>query len=224
MEWDITVDGSTATTPGQVELVEVDVAASVGTASAIPISYVTTAISSSSTTSVVINAALQGTATQFQVGTLALGGAVGSGEQMLVTAGGNTTLTVVRGINGTTALASIPVGTYIYALPGSDIISDVQPMSALPFADPTYATVANSGAAITGFGFTTLNRLRVCARVTCSCSPNPALFKAVPLGAWFEINPGRYGQIRCTYGADGTPLSGPLSMRAVVGCTFRPRP
>lgn len=202
VEWGIAFDGSAAATPGQVDLVEVDVAASGGTASAVPVSYLTTAISSNATTSLVLNAALQGTAATYQVGSLALGGLAGSGEQMQVTSGGGgSTLTVTRAANDTTALSSMPIGTLIYALPGTGAYSDIQPYSAQPSADPTYAIVAQPGAALTGFGFSTYNSpTRIRQGDFQLLPPTAPYVKQFPLERGFEIQPGRFGQIRCTFG------------------------
>lgn len=207
IEWGVSFDGSAAATPGQVELVEVDVAASGGTASYIPASTVATAISSSATTSLVLANAIQGSAATFQVGTMAFpaGGTnagTGGGEQMQVTSGGGgATLTVTRGANDTTALSSIPVGTLVYGIPGTGVYSDVIPLSAQPSADPLYALLCSPGAAATGFGFTTYNSpTRIRTLDGQLLPPTAPYIKQFPLERGPQVNPGRFLQVRCTFG------------------------
>lgn len=203
VEWGVSFDGSAAATPGQVDLVEVDVAASAGTASIVPISYLSASISAAAVTTVAVNASLQpASSATYQVGTVNFGGLTGSGEQMQVTAAGSTTtLSVVRGVNDTTAQASIPISTLIYGLPGTGIYSDIQPYGSQPSADPTYALVANTGTAATGFSFGTYNTpTRIRQGDFQLLPPTAPYVKQFPLERGFEINPGRYGQIRCQFG------------------------
>lgn len=206
VEWGVSFDGSAAATPGQVDLVEVDVAASAGTASVVPASFLSASVSAAGVTTIAVQAALQGVgnSTTYQVGTVNFGG-VGTSpynEQMQVTAAGSTTtLSVVRGANDTTALSSIPISTLIYALPGTGVYSDIQPYSAQPAADPTYAMVANVGTALTGFSFGTYNSPNRIRQGDMQLLPPTAPYvKQFPLERGFEIQPGRYGQIRCQFG------------------------
>ena len=202
VEWGISFDGSAAATPGQVDLVEVDVAASGGTAAALPISYLSSSLSATTVTAVSVNAALQGTAATYQVGLVDFGGKYSGNEQMQVTAGGGgTTLSCIRGANDTTATSTVAVSTLIYGLPGSGVYSDIQPYGAMPNADPTYCLVAQPGTAATGFGFTTYNSpTRIRQGDMQLLPPTAPYVKQFPLERGFEINPGRFGQIRCTFG------------------------
>ena len=207
VEWGVSFDGSAAATPGQVDLVEVDVAASAGTASVIPASYLSASISTTANANIAVNAALQGTAATFQIGVVSFAGygqaLTGNPmEQMQVTAGGSTTsLSVIRGVNDTPAITSAPVGSLIYALPGTGVYSDIQPYSSQPNADPTYALVANTGAALTGFSFGTYGTpTRIRQGDTQLLPPTAPYVKQFPLERGFEIQPGRFGQIRCTFG------------------------
>src|SRR5580693_5675828 len=59
VEWGVSFDGSAAATPGQVDLVEVDVAASAGTASVVPASYLSASISAAAVTTIAPQSALQ---------------------------------------------------------------------------------------------------------------------------------------------------------------------
>lgn len=203
VEWGISFDGSAAATPGQCELVEVDVAASSGTASQIPVTYLATALASSTTSTISIGAALQATAgQQYEIGTVTFGQTSANNEQMLVTGGGaGTTLTVTRGVNGTTPLAAITTSAVVYGLPGTGILSDIQPYSGQPSADPTHALVATPGTALTGFNFTTQNSpTRVRNGDYQLLPPTAPYVKQFPLERGFEIHPGRFGQIRVTFG------------------------
>lgn len=205
--WGINFDNNTANTPVQVELCEVDVPATGGTASQLPASYVTTAISSTSTTTLDINAAIapSGTTAQYQIGTLAMGGLAGGGEQMLVSSGQATTaLTVVRGINGTASLSSIPVGTIVYACPGTGCPGDIAPAGSMPSADPTWATCALAGTGLTGFNFTsaypsTVKNLRIFDPE--QIPPTAPYIVQLPPERGWEFFPGRYVQIRITASA-----------------------
>jgi len=202
VEWGISFDGSAAATPGKVELVETDVPSTGGTASVVPCSTLATAISSGATTSVVVAGALQGSAATYQIGTMAFASGAGGGEQMQVTAGGGgTTLTVARGVNDTAALASIPVGTLIYALPGTGAYSDVNPLSAQPSADPLYALLTVNGTGATGFGFSTYGTpTRVRSLDSQLLPPTAPYVKQFPLERGPQVNPGRFLQVRCTFG------------------------
>jgi hypothetical protein len=220
IEWGMSFDGSAAGTPMIAELVEVDVAASGGTASYIPASTVSTAITSAATTSLVITNAIQGTASTFQVGTMAFPagptqGATGGQEHMLVTAGGNTaTLTVTRGINGTTALASIPAGTLVYGILGSNVYSDIVPLSEVPFADPVHALLAVTGTAATGFNFSTYNSpTRVRVLDIQELPPTAPYIKQFPLERGVEAHPGRFLQVRIT---GNTGINGTAYMTVAV--------
>jgi hypothetical protein len=220
IEWGISFSGSAAATPTICELVEVDVAASAGTASYIPAATVSTAITNAATTSLVLANAIQASAATFQIGTMAFPagptqGATGGQEHMLVTAGGNTaTLTVTRGINGTTALASIPAGTLVYGILASDVYSDIIPLSEVPFADPTHALLAITGTAATGFNFTTYNSpTRVRVLDSQELPPTAPYIKQFPLERGVQAHPGRFLQIR-TNGSSG--INGTCYMTVAV--------
>lgn len=208
VEWGVSFDGSAAATPGQVDLVEVDVAASAGTASIVPASFLSASISTAGNTNIAVNASLQpASSATFQVGVVSFGGygqaLTGNPmEQMQVTGGGSTTsLSVIRGVNDTPAITSAPVGSLVYALPGTGVYSDIQPYSAQPNADPTYALCANVGAALTGFSFGTYGTpTRVRQGDMQLLPPTAPYVKQFPLERGFEIQPGRFGQIRCTFG------------------------
>jgi hypothetical protein len=207
VEWGISFDGSAAATPGQVELVEVDVAASGGTSSYVPGATVSTAITSAATTSLVLNNAIQASAATFQIATMAFQAGpttagTGGGEQMQVTSGGATaTLTVTRGVNDTTALSSIPAGTFVYGIPGTGVYSDVIPLSSQPAADPLYALLCQTGTALTGFGFSTYNSpTRVRVLDSQLLPPTAPYIKQFPLERGPQVNPGRFLQVRCTFG------------------------
>ena len=220
VEWGGSFSGSSAGTPMICELVEVDVAASGGTASYIPAATLSTAIASSATTSLVLNNAIQATASTFQVATLAFPagptqGSTGTGEHMLVTAGGGgATLTVTRGINGTTALASIPAGSLVYGILGSNVYSDIVPLSEVPFADPTHALLCQTGTALSGFNFSTYNSpTRVRVLDSQELPPTAPYIKQFPLERGAQAHPGRYFQIRIS-GATG--ISGTFYMTIAV--------
>lgn len=212
VEWGVSFDGSAAATPGQVDLVEVDVAASGGTAANVPAGYLTSSVTGASQASLVYTTnnspnALQTTNATFQVGVVNFGGygqaQTGNPmEQMNVTSGGSTTtLVVTRGANDTPAVTSFPVGSLVYALPGTGVYSDIQPYSSQPAADPTYALCANVGTALTGFSFATYNTpTRVRQGDFQLLPPTAPYVKQFPLERGFEINPGRFGQIRCQFG------------------------
>ena len=207
VEWGISFDGQSAALPGQVELVEVDVPSTGGTAVFIPASTVATGISSTGTTSLVVTTALQGTNAAYQIGTMAFpqpsSPGAGGQEQMQVTAGGGTTsMTVVRGVNDTQPLSSIPAGTFVYALPGTGAYSDVVPLSAQPAADPLYALLTIPGTGATGFNFSSYGsptRGRVLDQQL--LPPTAPYVKQFGYERGPQINPGRYLQIRCTFQA-----------------------
>lgn len=205
IEWGISFNGSAAATPMIAELVEVDVGSTGGTASYIPAATVSTAITSAATTSLVLANAIQGTASTFQIGTMAFPagptqGATGGQEHMLVTAGGGgATLTVTRGINGTTALASIPIGTLTYGILGSNVYSDIVPVTEVPFADPVHALLAITGTGATGFNFGTYGTpTRVRVLDVQELPPTAPYIKQFPLERGIEAHPGRFLQVRIT--------------------------
>lgn len=202
VEWGISFDGSAAATPGQVDLVEVDVAASGGTAAVLPVSYLSSSLSATTVTSVSLQAALQGSSSTYQVGMVNFGGLYSGAEQMQVTAGGSTTnLSVIRAANDSAATSTVAVSTLLYALPGTGVYSDIQPYGAMPNADPTYCLSATPGTAATGFGFTTYNSpTRIRQGDFQLLPPTAPYVKQFPLERGFEVMPGRFGQIRCTFG------------------------
>jgi hypothetical protein len=124
-------------------------------------------------------------------------------EQMNATAGGSTTtLSVTRGANNTAPLASILVSAVVYGLPGTGVYSDIQPYSSQAAADPTFALVAQGGTAATGFNFTNYNTpTRIRQGDFQQLPPTAPYVKQFPLERGFEIHPGRFGQIRCTFGS-----------------------
>jgi hypothetical protein len=206
IEWGCSFDASAAATPGQVDLVEVDVAASAGTASIVPCTFLSASISAAAVTTVALNAALQPAAsTNFELGVANFvnqnGANLGSNEVMQVTAGGSTTtVSVLRAVNDSTAATTYPVNTVVYALPGTGVYSDIQPYSAMPTADPTYGLVAQTGTALTGFSFGTYNTpLKIRQGDFQLLPPTAPYVKQFPLERGFEIHPGRYGQIRCQF-------------------------
>ena len=193
-------DNTTANTPYSFELCEVDVAATMATASQIPCTTVSTAISSSGTTTLVTAAALgpSGTTAQYSIATWASGGNAGGGEQMLVTAGmASTSMTVVRGINDTTALSSIPIGTIVYPIANTGCPSAVAPVGSQPAADPTYATSFLSGTGLTGFGAGTYNAPKNLRIADPELIPPTAPYVVQqPPERGFEFNPYKFLQIR----------------------------
>lgn len=214
--WGCSFDGNTAATPGQIELCEVDVAASGGTGSFLPVSYVTTAITATTTTSLLTNSQLQPTGgpTIFEIAVLPQPGLSAAMERMLVTAVTGTgpyTYTVVRGINNTAPLASIPVNSCVYAVPNGGAIGDLSPVGSMPNGDGTWATCALGSpwlgsaptSALTGFNFSTYPSTNKYFRSfdTEQIPPTaPYVLQNPPERGW-QFSAGRFVQIRCTLGA-----------------------
>lgn len=216
VEWGVSFDGSAAATPGQVDLVEVDVAATAGTASQIPVSYLTGSVSAGGA-QLTVNQSLQpvGNSTNYEVGVVTFGNYGGTSgiptnEMMQVTGGGSTTtLSVLRNVNDFPTAQTYPTGTTVYAVPGTGVYSDLQPYGAMPTNDPTYALVCNAGSATavgsgsaTGFSFGSYNTpLKIRQGDMQLLPPTAPYVKQFPLERGFEIHPGRFGQIRCTFGS-----------------------
>ena len=212
--YEVSSDNTAPNTPVQIDLCEVDVPATGGTGSFVPLSFVTTAITSTATLNLVVNSQLQPTGgpTNFTIAVLPQPGLSAGMEQMLVTnvAGvGPYTYTVVRGINNTAPLASIPIGSSVFAVPGGGGVGDIIPVSSLPAADPSWATCALGSpwlgaapaTALTGFNFTstyptTVKNLRMFDSPQVPPT-TPFVYQQFVEQGW-EFLPGRFVQIRVT--------------------------
>jgi hypothetical protein len=214
--YEVSSDNIVPNTPVQVDLCEVDVPATGGTGSFIPISYLTTAIAATGTTTLVVASQLQPTGgpTNFTIAVLPQPGLAAAMEQILITqaptgTGPYTYSLCQRGINNTAPLASIPVNSAVFAVPGGGAVGDIVPVSALPPADPSWATCALGSpwlgsapaTALTGFNFTatyptTVKNLRMFDSPQVPPT-TPFVYQQFPEQGW-EFSPGRFVQLRIT--------------------------
>jgi hypothetical protein len=210
--YELSSDNVVPNTPVQLDFCEVDVPASVGTGSFLPVSYLTTALTTGAG-SLVCASQLQPTGgpTVFTVAILPQPGLAAAMEQMLVSAvsgAGPYTYTVVqRGVNNTTPIAA-PVNSTVFVVPNSGAMGDITPTSSLPGADPTWATCALGSpwlgsapaTALTGFNFTnaypTVKSLRMFDAPQVPPT-TPFVYQQFPEQGW-EFSPGRFVQIRLT--------------------------
>ena len=203
--WGISFDGTTANTPVQVELCEVDVPATGGTASFLPVSYVTTAISSTGTTSL----ATQCCHSTFgyyhtlpnrhtSLGRISRWGRADACYRWTSDFYSHGSSWDQRHYQ---AFFSIPIGTTVYALPGTGCPGDIVPTDQMPVADPTWATCAQAGTALTGFNFTssypsTVQNFRSFDAPQIPPTA-PYVIEKPPERGW-EFSPGRFVQVRIT--------------------------
>lgn len=201
-EWGCAFNSPTPGTGMALELVEVNVGATSGTAYNVPYTRLNTAISSSGTTTIVpfSNAGFPGSGNYL---------AQAMTEIFEVTAGqGSNSWTVVRGVNGG-ALSAIPTQTPIVGVgcPPGDIIPDNTTGLLVPsrIAAQQYFDVLNS-LPVSGFGFSTQGSPTVVRELTAPIvSPTGSYVAQQPLGREPEVTPGNFAQIRVTTASGETP-------------------
>lgn len=195
-EWGFSGDSAAAQQGLVIELVEVNVGATAGTAYRAPYTTLGTAISSGSTTTIVPNS---------NAGFPGSGNYLASAQREIfaVTAGqGTNSWTITRGVNGT-ALAAIQANTPILGVncPPGDMIQDNGSGSQLPsrLAAQLFFDTLNS-LPVSGFNFSTQGSPTVTRELNAApiLSPTGPFVVQQPLGRESEVGAGSYVQVRVT--------------------------
>lgn len=199
IEWGCSFDGSAAATPGTVELIETGTVGATVTAYKMPVTYVTTAISSGATTTLVVNA-VNGFGASNSYSIIVVNPIAGTRELMEVTAGANTTSwTVTRNLDGRGAIASFPVNSPVYGYEGAAFQSDIaQQNSQHDFPYSSVALAGTSGFTSTAEG--SITELRYLAPPQLVAPTNQDIMQ-MPLAREAEVRPGCYARIRMHFGA-----------------------
>lgn len=214
--YELSSDNVVPNTPVSIDFCEVDVPATGGTGSFLPVSFLTTALTTGAGT-LVCNSQLQPTGgpTIFTVAVLPQPGLATAMEQIVVNAVSGTgpyTYTISqRNANNTLATATAPINSTVFAIPGGGGMSDLAVVGSIPAADPTWATCALAApwlgsapsSALTGFNFTgtyptTVKSLRMFDAPLVPPT-TPFVYQQFPEQGW-EFTPGRFVQIRITAG------------------------